>query len=237
MTEYKTAAVLACAGSGNRMKGSCADKLLYDEGGTPVAAYALMAYDKTEGIDLLVIVTQRDLVPVYQSFKEKYEIQKNVIVTVGGASRMESVLNGVRAVPEEYTFVAIGDGARPLIHPKEIRATLESAWKNGAAALGVHLTDTVKEVDGDQIVKTIPREALVGIQTPQVFQRVEYLDLAARAAETGENFTDDASIYEYYGKKVAFVEGSRYNMKITLPEDLVIFRAMLEVQNEDRTRL
>ncbi|MBQ6823342.1 MAG: 2-C-methyl-D-erythritol 4-phosphate cytidylyltransferase [Clostridia bacterium] len=228
MANKKTAAVLACAGTGSRMKGACSNKLLFDQNGMPVAAYTLKAYDQTDEIDLLVIVTQEELVPIYRSFKEKYGIQKEMIVTVGGATRMESVLNGVRKVPEEYDYIAIGDGARPLIRPQEIRATIESAWKNGAAALGVHLVDTVKEVDGDRIVRTIPREVLVGIQTPQVFRRMEYLELATMAAKSGASFTDDASIYEYYGKEVAFVEGRRDNMKITVPEDIAVFLAMME---------
>ncbi|MBQ7935413.1 MAG: 2-C-methyl-D-erythritol 4-phosphate cytidylyltransferase [Clostridia bacterium] len=226
----KTAAVLACAGTGSRMKGSCSDKLLFDRMGIPVAVHALKAYDHTDGIDLLIIATQKDLVPVYQAFKKDFGIQKEILVTVGGATRMESVLNGVRAVPEEYEYVAIGDGARPLIRPQEIRATLEAAWKSGAAALGVHLTDTVKEVANGEIQKTIPRDILVGIQTPQVFRRKDYLELAERAISSGENFTDDASIYEYFGRKVTLVEGRRDNIKITVPEDITIFLALMEEQ-------
>ncbi len=226
----KTAAVLACAGSGNRMRGSCGDKLLFDRMGTPVAAYSVMAYDHTEGIDLLVIVTQKELVPVYESFKERFGIQKEMIVTVGGATRMESVLNGVRAVPEEYEYVAIGDGARPLIRPQEIRATIEAARESGAAALGVYQTDTIKEVADGKILRTIPRDTLVGIQTPQVFARAEYLELAKKALETGDEFTDDASIYEYFGKTVRVVEGRRDNIKITVPEDIAIFLALMEEQ-------
>ena len=226
----KTAAVLACAGTGSRMKGSCSDKLLFDRMGIPVAVHALKAYDHTDGIDLLIIATQKDLVPVYQAFKKDFGIQKEILVTVGGATRMESVLNGVRAVPEEYEYVAIGDGARPFIRPQEIRATLEAAWKSGAAALGVHLTDTVKEVANGEIQKTIPRDILVGIQTPQVFRRKDYLELAERAISSGENFTDDASIYEYFGRKVTLVEGRRDNIKITVPEDITIFLALMEEQ-------
>lgn len=226
----KTAAVLACAGSGNRMRGSCEDKLLFDRLGIPIVVHAIKAYDKTDGIDLIVIVTQSDLVPVYQEFKKRFDIKKEILVTVGGATRMESVLNGVRAVPEEYEFVAIGDGARPLIRPQEIRATMESAWKSGAAALGVHLTDTIKEVADDKIVRTIPRDVLVGIQTPQVFARKEYIKLAERAIATGKEFTDDASVYEMFGKTVTVVEGRRDNIKITVPEDISIFLALMEEQ-------
>lgn len=228
MNKGKTAAVLVCAGSGRRMEGSCKDKLLLELAGMPVVAHSLKAYDRTEGIDLLVVVTREDLVPVYQSFKQTYNIHKEMIVTVGGATRMDSVLNGVEQIPEDYDFVAIGDGARPLIRPQEIRATLESAWQNGAAALGVRITDTVKEVHDNLIKKTIPREILVGIQTPQIFPRAEYLELAVVAKTTGLDFTDDASIYEYYGKPVTFVEGRRDNMKLTVPEDIPVLRAIME---------
>ncbi len=226
----KTAAVLACAGSGSRMKGTCADKLLYDKIGIPVVVHALKAYDATEEIDLLVIVTRKELIPVYQAFKKDFGIHKKMLVVEGGDTRMESVLCGVRTVPEDFDFVAIGDGARPLIQPQEISATVQAAYKSGAAALGVHMTDTVKEVRDGKILRTLPRETLVGIQTPQVFAREEYLELAVRAAESGENFTDDALIYEFFGREVTLVEGKRNNIKITLPEDIPMFLALMEEQ-------
>ncbi len=228
MAGKKTAAVLACAGSGSRMGSSCRDKLLLDQSGIPVAARALRAFDRTEGIDYLVVVTQEPLIPLYRTFREKYGIEKELLVTAGGATRMESVYKGVSAVPEDFEFVAIGDGARPLIRPQEIRAVLEAAWVSGAAALGTRLTDTVKEVREGRIVRTVPREYLVGIQTPQAFRRRTYLELAAAAAKTRETFTDDAAIYEYFDRPVSFVEGRRDNLKITLPEDAALILALLE---------
>lgn len=226
MEGIKTAAILACAGSGNRMKKSCSDKLLLEMDGIPVAVYTLLAYDQAETIDSIVVVTREDLVPLFCSFKVKYGIKKDVLVTVGGATRMESVLNGVRLTGAE--FVAIGDGARPLIRPEDIDRTVRVAHESGAAALGVHLTDTIKEVREGTIKKTVPRDVLVGIQTPQVFARNLYLELAERAAESGEVFTDDASIFERFEKNVILVEGHRDNIKITVPEDIAIFRALME---------
>lgn len=229
MTEFKTAAILACAGSGSRMRGACDNKLLIRDGDVPVVAYALKAYHNTKGIDLIVVATQQELFPVFEEIKNDFGI-KNMILVQGGATRSESVLNAVRVVPTDFDYVAIGDGARPLIRAEEIRATLEVAWKTGAAALGVHLTDTVKEVRDSKIIRTVPREVLVGIQTPQVFAREEYLDLAEKAIKSGETFTDDASVYEYYGKEVSFVEGRRDNIKITLPEDIPMLRALMEAR-------
>ena len=224
----KTAAVLVCAGSGSRMKGACKDKLLLEFNGKPVVVHTLLAYDRAKTIDMIVIVTREELVSDYQGFKDAYGIEKEILVTVGGASRMESVLNGVRAVPSAYQYVAIGDGARPLIRPEEIDQTVQAAHVSGAAALGVYLTDTVKQVKGVTILRTVPRADLVGIQTPQVFERINYMELAERAMQSGEEFTDDASIYEYYGKEVTFVEGRRDNMKITAPEDIPVLRAIVE---------
>ncbi len=229
MADYKAAAILACAGSGSRMRGTCENKLLISDGDTPIVAYAIKAYEETDGIGLVVVVTQKALFPVFQEIIQKYGFHKTVLAE-GGATRMESVLNGARAVPECYDLLAIGDGARPLIRPEEIQKTLEAAHKSGAAALGVHLTDTVKEVEGENIARTIPRERLVGIQTPQVFDRTSYLELAEKAAVSGEIFTDDASIFEYFGRTVTFVEGRRDNMKITLPEDVPLLRALMEAR-------
>ena len=117
-----------------------------------------------------------------------------------------------------------------MIRPQEIQATVRAAVETGAAALGLFLTDTIKEVKDGRILKTLPRDTLVGIQTPQVFRREEYLQLAEQAIKTGQNFTDDASIYEYFGRTVTLVEGRRDNIKITLPEDIAIFLALMEEQ-------
>ncbi len=228
MGNVKTAAVLVCAGSGTRMKDACKDKLLLELAGRPVVAHTLLAYDQAESIDQVVVVTREDLIPLYRSFKQKFGLIKDLIVTAGGATRMESVLNGVRAVSEDYDFIAIGDGARPLIRQQEIQQTVLAAHKSGAAALGVYLTDTIKQVKDGQIIRTVPRADLVGIQTPQVFEREIYLSLAEKAVRMNREFTDDASIYEYFGKEVTFVEGRRDNMKITAPEDIPILKAIME---------
>lgn len=228
MSNHKTAAVLVCAGSGSRMRGACTDKLLLELAGMPVVVHTLMAYDQTKEIDMIVIVAREEQRSLYCGLKEQYGVKKEILVTTGGKTRMESVLNGVRAVPKEFDLVAIGDGARPLVRSEDISATVQAAEKTGAAALGVHITDTVKRVSDGKIVETLPREQLVGIQTPQVFYRSEYLEVAENAIKSDIEFTDDASIYEYYHKPVAFVEGRRDNLKITAPEDIAVMNTMME---------
>jgi 2-C-methyl-D-erythritol 4-phosphate cytidylyltransferase len=230
MPNFKTAAVLVCAGSGSRMKGVCQDKLMLEFSGKPIVVHTIGAYDRAEEIDLIVLVAKEEKIPFYQQFKAMYNIEKEIMVVAGGATRMESVLNGAKLVPEGYDFIAIGDGARPMIRPQEIDATIREAYQSGAAALGVYITDTVKRVADGKILETLPREELVGIQTPQVFRRNEYLKTATMAMQSGASFTDDASIYEYYKKPVSFVEGRRDNLKITAPEDILLMRGLMEEQ-------
>lgn len=228
MSNIKTAAVLVCAGSGSRMQGKCADKLLLEIAGKPIAVHTLCAYDRVKEIDLIIVVTRKENVKIYQSFAKKYGIQTPVLVTIGGATRVDSVINGVETVPAEFDLVAIGDGARPLVRSEDISKTIAAAAESGAAALGVLATDTMKEIEDGFITRTVPREQLVHIQTPQIFCRKEYLDLARKARESGVEFTDDASIYEFYNKPVRFVAGHRDNLKITVPEDAAMIKMLME---------
>ena len=228
MSNIKMAAVLVCAGSGSRMQGSCADKLLLEIAGKPIAVHTLCAYDQVDEIDLIVVVTREENVPIYQSFIDQYGLQTSILVTTGGKTRIDSVINGVQLVPAEYDFVAIGDGARPLIRPEDISKTITAAAESGAAALGVTAIDTMKEIRDGYIARTVPREQLIQIQTPQIFRRGEYLKLATKAQNSGAEFTDDASIYEFYNKPVRFVEGHRDNLKITVPEDAAMIKMLME---------
>ena len=177
---------------------------------------------------MIVVAVKEENAEVYRSFSSKYGIKKLQLVVAGGETRMQSVLNGVSAVPDEYDMIAIGDGARPLIRWEDIDKTIEAAKISGAAALGCLITDTVKKIENGKIVETVPRENLVGIQTPQVFLRQEYLETAQKAVKTDHVFTDDASVYEYYGKTVTFVEGHRDNLKTTVPEDIPVIKAIME---------
>ncbi len=230
MADQRISAVLVCAGSGTRMKEQCGDKLRLELEGIPVVVHTLLAYEKASSIDRIIVVTKAELIDLYYSFKETYNLKKVQMVVEGGKTRMESVLNGVRATTSDDAFVAIGDGARPLIRTEDIDRTVHAAQKCGAAALGCYLTDTIKKIDSEKIIETVPRNNLVGIQTPQVFEREEYLRLAEKALLTGIEFTDDASVFEHFGKEVAFVEGHRDNLKITVPEDIPVMKAILEAR-------
>ena len=103
-----------------------------------------------------------------------------------------------------------------------------TATENGAAALGVACTDTLKRVDGDMnIIQTVERANIYRIQTPQVFYTSQIIDAHKKAADDGIAVTDDCSVAEYVGINIKMVEGSVNNIKLTTQEDLVLAEALL----------
>ncbi len=144
-------------------------------------------------------------------------------VVAGGETRSDSVRRGVRALaPEATDVVAIHDAARPLVTAEEIRAVLEAAEQNGAAAAATPIVDTVKRIAGGAIVGTLNREELCGAGTPQAF-RAEILEKALSRGDA----TDEAALCEELGIPVALVPVSRLSFKITTPADLELAEAVL----------
>lgn len=212
-------AVVVCAGSSVRMGGT--DKIFSDINGVPVFIRTLAACAACAQICEIVVVAKLESFDRVRTEIERFGISKTCCLTKGGNTRAESVRNGVLSAKGEY--VAVMDGARPMIKPQQIERTCCAAFECGAAALGVPVTDTVKRIDDNaDIVLTVDRKNLVRIQTPQVFLRAEYLELSAKALETDVEFTDDCAVYEYYGKRVKTVFGTNENIKITVKEDLDI---------------
>lgn len=228
--KQRTAAVLVCAGSGSRMGDQYPDKLQLPLVGRPVAGHTVAAYGQAKTVSFIVAVVRPGQEELYRRLLAEYAPGKPAFVVTGGADRAESVLRGVRAVPKEYGYVAIGDGARPLTRPSDIDRTVRAAWESGAAVLGAYVTDTIKRVRNGKIDRTLPREQLFAAQTPQVFEREEYLICAAAAAALPDTFTDDSAIFERFGKEVTSVEGRRDNLKITLPEDIPVLQAIMEAR-------
>lgn len=136
----------------------------------------------------------------------------------GGATRSESVRNGLAAVPAEATIICVHDAARPLASPT-LFASVTAAIADGADAVvpGVPVTDTIKVVDDAGVVVATPdRSALVAVQTPQAFRA----DVLRRAHASAGDGTDDAALVEAIGAVVRTVPGESWNRKITTPDDI-----------------
>ena len=210
------AAVIVAAGSSARMGGT--DKLLAELGGLPVLSRTLRVFDDHEMIDTIIVVAREDRMPKISRVCSPY--RKVRIVVPGGESRQESVMHGLKAVPEGTELVAVHDGARPLVPPEVITKAILKAAKFGAAAPAIPVKDTIKVSESGAIDATPPRETLFAVQTPQVFDADLLRGALQNAEEHGLALTDDCSAVEALGMSVQLTEGSEENIKITTPLDL-----------------
>ena len=155
-------------------------------------------------------------------------IRKPIRVVEGGANRAESVLLAALEAREDTEYLAIHDGARPLILPEQVDEMIRLGQRTYAVAPALPVTDTVKVADLSGLVLSTPdRSTLFAVQTPQVFQ-ASILKAALQSAIDAEApITDDCSAVERLGKEVYLTPGWRENIKITTPEDLAIAEAFL----------
>lgn len=148
----------------------------------------------------------------------------DAVVVAGGATRQESVARGLEQIDAE--LIAVHDGARPFATPALVRRVLDAAAATGAAVCALPVDETIKRVERDVVVGTVPRASLWSIQTPQAFQAAVLRAAHAAAVESGFTGTDDAQLVERNGGEVAIVRGSRVNVKVTYPEDFALAEAL-----------
>lgn len=222
--KQKNYAVIVAAGSSTRM-GKNVNKIFIDIFAKPVLFYSLQAFQKASSIDEIIVVTKEEDIPRVAEIVKKYRIKKAANIVKGGATRRESVANGL-ALVEGEGFVAIHDGARPCITSAEIDLTVEMAKTHGAASLGCKTVDTLKTVDGDGFIQaTIDRTTVWQVQTPQVFQN-SIIKTAYELPDDGA--TDDCMIVEKTGNKIYMVPGTAANIKITTNNDLYLAMAIIQ---------
>ena len=221
----KTSVVIVCAGNSTRMGG--VNKILLPLGDRKVIGVTMQAFQSCESVYEIIIVAREDDIPAIQAEAEAAGITKLAACTTGGATRQESVINGIRKISKEAELVAVHDGARPLVKPEHIERVIKDASVFGGATLGVPVKDTIKTVDGGLIIDTPPRSSLYITQTPQIFKRDLYFEGIDFALEHGLDFTDDCQLVEAIGGKVAMTVGDYTNIKITTPEDIDIAEVLL----------
>lgn len=220
----KCTAVVLAAGQGKRM-GTKIQKQYLLMAGKPVLYYSLKAFDDSELIDEIYLVTGKgDEEFCREQIVDKYGIQKVTHILSGGSERYLSVWNALKEMDEEG-YVFIHDGARPFIEEKLIRRAYDEVIRSGACVVGMPVKDTIKIANDDQDVEETPdRKKVWMVQTPQVFEtklvKQAYSDLIEHEIS---DVTDDAMVVEKMsGHAIHLVEGSYENIKITTPEDLEI---------------
>ncbi len=197
-------------------------------GGRPILAHTLRAFEESEVVDEVVIVAPADwLFFVAEQIVDRFGFRKVRRVVEGGAERQDSVYEGLTRLDEDVEIVLIHDAARPFVTGREIRQVTEAAKQVGAAICAVRPRDTVKRGLSAEVETTLPRNELWLVQTPQGFQRQLILRAYERARREGVLATDDASLVERLGHRVAIVEGSYRNFKITTADDLELARLLL----------
>jgi 2-C-methyl-D-erythritol 4-phosphate cytidylyltransferase len=225
------AAVVVAGGLGERF-GDARGKQLARVAGLPVLAHTLRAFQRCGAVDAVVVVTHPDRVEAYRvEAVEAAGVAKVIAVVPGGATRRASVAAGLAALPEGCTAVAVHDGARAAVTPDTIAATfaaLQADPSIDGVVIGYHALDTIKEADDDgRVVSTPDRSRLWVAQTPQTFRLRSLLEAHERAALEGFEATDDSALVERFGGVVAMLEGPRWNIKVTVPEDIAVLEALL----------
>jgi len=223
--------VIAAAGTGSRMK-SKINKQYMLLNSRPVLSYSLDVFEKYEAVDEIVIVAHpRDTEYCEKEIVKKFGYRKVKKVIPGGEQRQDSVWAGLLQLNRDTTdYVAVHDGARPLLTLALLDDLIKEAEEWGAAIPGVYVKDTLKMVDRDGFVgNTLDRSSTVFIQTPQVFRFKEIYQAYEMALEEGFKSTDDAALFEKYIGRVKVVPGNYNNLKITTPEDLIIVEALLNM--------
>jgi 2-C-methyl-D-erythritol 4-phosphate cytidylyltransferase len=220
----RTIAVLLAAGRGERLAAG-RPKAFTDLGGRTLLDRAVETVEECPDVDRFVVVAPEGWED--RASEATTGAGKAVAVVRGGDSRQASVAAALDAVPDSVDVVVCHDVARPLASPKLFSAVVAAVDRADGAIPVLPVTDTVKEVRGDEVVATVDRRDLVVVQTPQAFRR-EALVAAHRAGARAEgSATDDAALLEAKGFRVVAIPGDPTNLKVTRPEDLALARALL----------
>lgn len=230
----KTIALIVAAGSSQRFGGEV-PKQFRTVCDRPLLSWTIEKFEKAQSIDNIVIVTAEEyLLHTSQKVVDPYGFNKVTKIVKGGDSRRESVINGLEALPLATDFVAIHDGARPLVSSKDIDQVVEVAQKERAAILAQQASDTIKRCADGFVLNTIDRRILFQAQTPQVFQYDLILSAHKKAqANNDQSPTDDALLIEEKGFKVKVVEPTSPNFKVTTPTDLYLAEKLLERERDE----
>ncbi|QQY08530.1 MAG: 2-C-methyl-D-erythritol 4-phosphate cytidylyltransferase [Candidatus Xiphinematobacter sp.] len=225
MATPNVVAIIVAAGASRRMG---FDKLSAPLAGRPLLAHTLLAFEQCIHISRIVLVCTPSREDEFRHIARRYGVSKLVTFVSGGKERQDSVWNGLLAAEKSAKYLAVHDGARPLVTPLLIANCVRTAQRCGGACAAEPLTDTVHWADREKLlVKSIERKGAWRVQTPQVVLRNSLLDAYFQLMREGWSTTDEASILVRLGKRVVIEESMEWNFKVTVPQDLVLAEAVL----------
>ena len=224
----KVTAIIAAAGVGKRM-GQATPKQFLAVLGQPLLAHTLIPFEAVQEVSEIIL-----LIPAgweehcRKVVIEKYGFKKVTKVISGGKERQDSVYLGLNEASNTTDMIIVHDGVRPLVTEALIQMSIRTASDSGAAVVAIPLTDTLKQVTMDGLVKrTLKRDGLWLVQTPQTFQKKIILEAYEAAYRDQFYGTDDAALVERVGFPIKIVLGSGMNLKITTPDDLRLSEFLL----------
>ena len=238
----KNIAVIFAGGSGVRMNTRSKPKQFLELRGKPIIIYTLELFDNHPLIDGIVVVCLESWIPFLKKMLKKFEINKVVKIVSGGDSGQDSIYRGLCAVEdyckdkgEENAVVLIHDGVRPLIVDETITRNIEKVHEKGSAITVVPAIETfvIQKEEGQMVIPD--RSSCLLARAPQSVYLKDILSIHRKNKENGNiTFIDSCSMMSYFGYKMATIEGPMENIKITTPTDYFIFRAMVEVHENQQ---
>lgn len=226
MGEVMFSAIILAGGSASRMNGINKQTALLD--GIPVVIRSALSFQHSRLVSEIILAVPQGEEQRYRGLCREYSISKLKAVTAGGTTRFLSVKNTLEQVSDDCGFIAIHDGARPLITTTDIDRVLNDAMRYGGAIAAAPVTDTIKQCRGGIIEATPDRNALFAAQTPQAFRKELYISCMEKLGIRAESLTDDSALLELCGEPVRITPVTACNMKITRPQDLAIAEAVLQ---------
>jgi 2-C-methyl-D-erythritol 2,4-cyclodiphosphate synthase/2-C-methyl-D-erythritol 4-phosphate cytidylyltransferase len=210
-------------------------KSLIELAGRPLVQYALDALQTVAEIEAVAVAVPCDLVERVHGLVRQAGLTKVTAVVPGGVDRQGSVAAGLRALPPGPELVLVHDAARPFLSPRLASEVIAAAARDGSATAALPVSETIKRGEDGWVRETLDRASLHRIQTPQAFRRALLEEAHEVASREGFRGTDDAVLVERLGNPIRLVLGDPINIKVTVPEDLVIAEAML-AREQDAAR-
>lgn len=222
----KVVAIVPAAGLGRRF-GPGTNKSFKTLMGKPLLLWALETLETIDEItEIIPVLKEEDMEKGVEIFEE-FGLSKIKRIAPGGKERQDSVYNGLKQVDDNTGIVVIHDGVRPLVGKNLIQESIRQLRDCDGIIPGVPPKDTIKEIKDSIVRRTLKRDSLWAVQTPQVFFYKILYAAYEKAMMDGFYTTDDAAIVERYGGRIKVIMGSYNNIKITTPEDLLIAEFLL----------
>ncbi|MDR0926403.1 MAG: 2-C-methyl-D-erythritol 4-phosphate cytidylyltransferase [Ignavibacteria bacterium] len=225
----QTSVIIPAAGLGKRIGGEL-PKQYIEINNIPLLVHSIKLFDNIDDVESIVIPVHSEWFSYTKDLIKKFDCKKVKEITIGGQERQESVNAGLhlKAV-QESELVLVHDAVRPFASQALLNKLIEAAEEYGAVVPALKPVDTIKEVSHKgYVTKTLEREMLIQVQTPQAFWSNVAVDAYEKAAKAGYRGTDDAALVEFNGYKVYFIDGEPTNIKITTPIDLEFAKLILK---------